>query len=398
VSADLLAYVGDWVHLLLRWGHMVAAIGWVGASFYFISLDLGLVPSAKPGVLGEAWEIHGGGFYRIEKFRLAPERIPATLRWFQWEAYLTWLTGFALLVLLYYLDPYGFLIDPLVLDLEPWQAVAASLALLVFGWVAYDRMTRGLEDRPAAIAVAVVVLVVAVVLVAHALFGSRAAWIHAGATLGTWMAANVLFVIIPGHRELISAKEAGREPDPRWGARGKQRSVHNNYLTLPVLLAMISQHFPFAYGHAAAPLVLLALMAAGATAQHFLNLRHQGRTRWEVLAGAAAIAGAVAIAVAPPFAAAAGPALSAEERAQVMKVVTARCVPCHARAPTQPGITAPPAGLVLESGAQVRANARKIFQQVVVTRVMPLGNQTGMTEEERDLIAKWFRSGAPAAP
>lgn len=396
MTADLAAYVGDWIHLLVRWGHLIAAIGWVGTSFYFISLDLGLIPSARPGVLGEAWEIHGGGFYRIDKLRLAPNPIPKTLRWFKWEAYLTWLTGFTLLVLLYYLDPYAFLIDPVVMELEPWQAVAASLALLGIGWVAYDRVANALEARPRAQAAAVAVLVVLAVLAASALFGSRAAWIHAGATLGTWMAANVLFVIIPGHRELVAAREAGRDPDARWGARGKQRSVHNNYLTLPVLFAMISQHFPFTYGHQLAPVVLLGLMAAGATAQHFLNLRHEGRTDRRILAGAGALALGVAVLIAPPFAAAASAQLDPLERAEVAKVVTARCTPCHARAPTQPGITSPPKGLVLESGDQARANARRIYQQVVVTRVMPLGNQTGMTDAERELIARWFRSGAPA--
>ena len=225
---DLGAYVLDWLHLIVRWGHLIAAIGWVGASFYFISLDLGLIPSGSPGVLGEAWEIHGGGFYRIEKFRVAPPALPASLRWFKWEAYVTWLTGFALLVLLYYLDPYAFLIDPRVAPLEPWQAVAASLALLGTGWVAYDRVSSALERRERALAIAVIALVVVCVFVASALFGSRAAYIHVGATLGTWMSANVLFVIIPGHRELVKAKEQGREPDPIWGLRGKQRSVHNN--------------------------------------------------------------------------------------------------------------------------------------------------------------------------
>jgi uncharacterized membrane protein len=395
LGPEVLAYVGDWLHLLVRWAHLIAAIGWVGTSFYFISLDLGLVPSAAPGVLGEAWEIHGGGFYRIEKFRLAPERLPLSLRWFKWEAYLTWLTGFALLTLLYYLDPYGFLIDPLVADLEPWQAVGASVALLGLGWVAYDRVALALEDHPRAQALAIVGLVVAVVAVASLLFGSRAAYIHAGATLGTWMAANVLFVIIPGHRELVAAKQAGREPDARWAMRGKQRSVHNNYLTLPVLFAMISQHFPFTYGHQYAPLVLLGLMAAGATAQHFLNRRHQGHTEWAVLAGSGALAVAVAVAIAPTGGVAAAE-LSSADRAAVMPVIVSRCQPCHSRTPTQPGFTAPPKGLVLETADQVRANARRVYQQAVVTRVMPLGNQTGMTDAERDLLARWFRSGAPA--
>jgi uncharacterized membrane protein len=427
---DLGAYVVDWLHLLVRWGHLIAAIGWVGTSFYFISLDLGLVPSSAPGVLGEAWEIHGGGFYRIEKFRLAPPQLPASLRWFQWEAYLTWLTGFALLILLYYLDPYSFLIDPRVAALEPWQAIAASVALLALGWVAYDRIAAALERRERAQALAVTVLAALVVFVASALFGSRAAYIHAGATLGTWMAANVLFVIIPGQRELVKAKEQeiergsgfagpsestgsgalaasgrrsppptaieeGNAPSPIWGLRGKQRSIHNNYLTLPVLFAMISQHFPFTYANAYAPLVLLGLMAAGATAQHYLNLRHQGRPDLRVLAGAGALALGVAIAIAPLASGAAAAPLTDAERTALMPLVATRCQPCHSRTPTIPGITAPPKGLVLEQPDQLRTNARRIYEQVVLTRNMPLGNQTGMTDAERDLISRWFRSGAP---
>ena len=390
---DLGAYALEWLHLLFRWGHLIVAIAWVGTSFYFISLDLGLVPSASPAVLGEAWEIHGGGFYRIEKFRVAPPELPASLRWFKWEAYLTWVTGFVLLILLYYLDPYSFLIDPRVAPLEPWQAVAASLALIALGWIAYDRIAAALEKREGALALAVVALVAAVVFVSAALFGSRAAYIHVGATLGTWMAANVLFVIIPGHRELVKAKEQGREPDPIWGVRGKQRSVHNNYLTLPVLFAMISQHFPFTYGNANAPLVLLGLMAAGATAQHFLNLRHAGRADYRVLAGAGAMALGVAIAIAPV--APPGPPLSDADRASLMPLITARCQPCHSRTPTMPGISAPPKGLILEQPSQVRDNARRIFEQVVLTRNMPLGTQTGITDAERDLIGRWYRSGAP---
>jgi uncharacterized membrane protein len=335
------------------------------------------------------------------------------LRWFQWEAYLTWLTGFALLVLLYYLDPYAFLIDPNVAPLEPWQAVMASVALLAVGWVAYDRIARALETQPRALLVAVVALTVLVVLVASAIFGSRAAYIHAGATLGTWMAANVLFVIIPGQRDLVRRIErasgsarasesigaerlaASERSEPTAIDRGKQRSVHNNYLTLPVLFAMISQHFPFTYGSAYAPLVLLGLMAAGATAQHFLNLRHQGRTDWRVLAGAGAMAVAVAVASAPPMAGPAAAPFSPDELHVVDEVIAMRCQPCHARTPTMPGISAAPKGLVLETPEQMRANARRIYEQVVITRNMPLGNQTGMTDHERDLIARWFRAGGP---
>jgi uncharacterized membrane protein len=393
----LVSYAGDWLHLAVRWLHITAAIAWVGASFYFIALDHSLrEPSereAARGVGGEAWEIHGGGFYRIEKFRVAPSQLPASLRWFEWEAYLTWLSGFGLLVLLYYLDPFQFLIDPEVMKLEGWMAVAASVAILALGWLGYDALSRALEERPVVLAVAIAALVIAVVWISTQLFSARAAYIQAGSTMGTWMAANVLFTIIPGQRELVAAKQAGREPDARFGIRGKQRSVHNNYLTLPVIFAMISQHFPFTYGHAYGAVILLALMAAGATVQHYLNLRHRGEGEPALLWGAGGIVAVVALLTAPQLVAA--KPLAPEEIAAVRQVLTARCVTCHAERPTNVAFTAPPKGLSLESPERVRANARLIYQQVVVTRVMPLGNQTNMTEEERDLIARWYRTGAP---
>jgi len=392
------AYAADWLHLLLRWAHIVVAIAWVGASFYFIALDLALRPPADErdrarGVAGETWEIHGGGFYRIEKFGVAPAQLPAALRWFKWEAYLTWLTGFALLVLLYYIDPLRYLIDPQVRALEAWQAVGASLAILVLGWLAYDAASRALADRPLVLGAAIVALVILVVWTSTQLFSARAAYLQAGATLGTWMAANVLFTIIPGQRESIAAKQAGREPDPRFGQRGKLRSLHNNYLTLPVIFAMISQHFPFTYGHAFGGALLLALMAAGATVQHFLNERHRGRTRWPVLGGAAGIVAIVVLLGAP--ASVATTPLTTEEIVAVRQVFVARCVACHAQRPTNAAFAAPPKGLTLESSDRIRASAALIYQQVVVTRLMPLGNQTGMTEDERALIARWYRTGAP---
>ena len=396
----LTAHALDWLHLVVRWLHITAAIAWVGASFYFIALDQSLGPAADggadTGVGGEAWEIHGGGFYRIEKFRVAPARLPASLRWFKWEAYLTWLSGFALMVLLYYVDPRTFLIDPQVRDLDPAVAVAASLAILGLGWVAYDRLARALPDRPLALAAAIAALVVAVVWLSTQLFSARAAYIQAGAALGTWMAANVLFTIIPGQRELVAAKTAGREPDPLPGLRGKQRSVHNNYLTLPVVLAMISQHFPFTYGHAYGAPILLALMAAGVMIQHYLNTRHAGEPEPSLLFGAAGVVLVIALLTAPSLAPA--EPLTGAELAAARQVFVTRCTACHAERPTDVEFTAPPKGLVLTSAERIRANARDIYQQVVVTRVMPLGNRTGMTQEERDLISRWFRSGAPPLP
>lgn len=394
----LLDHVGEWLHLIARWTHITAAIAWVGASFYFIALDQGLREAAEErdrarGVGGESWEIHGGGFYRIEKFRVAPQRLPGSLRWFKWEAYVTWLSGFALLVLLYWVDPFRFLIDPAVRDLAGWQAVAASAGILAISWLAYDQASRRLEDRPLVLAGVIVALVVLVVAISTQLFSARAAYITAGAAIGTWMAANVLFTIIPGQRELVRAKEAERDPEAIFGLRGKQRSVHNNYLTLPVIFAMISVHFPFAYGHAYGAAVLLALMLAGATVQHWLNLRHRGDAEPALLWGAAGIVLAVAFVTGPSLAPARP--LSADEVTAVREVFRARCVSCHADRPTNTAFTAPPKGLSLETNERIRASAALIYQQVVLSRAMPLGNQTGMTEDERDLISRWYRTGAP---
>ena len=250
------AYLVDWLDLLIRWLHVVAAIVWIGTSFYFVALDSHLLPPRKPrdsgeGVGGESWEIHGGGFYRIHKFRVAPETIPEPLHWYKWEAYTTWLSGFALLVVLYYLDSETYLVDPSVRDLGTGTAVAISIALLALAWLVYDVLCRLLGNRELVLAAALVAFVAASAYVASELFSARAMPIQVGAMLGTMMVGNVLFVIIPGHWELVHAKHAGRVPDPVHGIKGKQRSVHNNYLTLPVVLAMLGPHFPFAFARRA---------------------------------------------------------------------------------------------------------------------------------------------------
>src|SRR5438552_9669612 len=330
---DVLAYAGDWLHLIVRWLHITAAIAWVGASFYFIALDQSLRPPRRPGaeaegVGGEAWEIHGGSFYRVAKYRIAPRTLPAPLAWFKWEAYTTWLTGFALMVLLYYVDPTQYLIAPGDTRFQGWELVVASLAILIFSWLAYDTLSRSLAGNERGLTIALVVLTVAIAAVSGYLFSPRGAFIQVGATLGTWMAANVFFTIIPGQRALVAATASGREPDPGPGIRGKQRSVHNNYLTLPVLFAMISQHFPFTYGHPNAWLVLLALMGVGAMVRHFFNLRHQGRLRWGVLGAALLVAGVLFVIIAPAsgrLAFGSGPA----DFATVRNIVGTRCILCH---------------------------------------------------------------------
>jgi uncharacterized membrane protein len=293
-------YWWNWGNLLFRWLHVIAAMAWIGASFYFIALDNHLEPAkdpedAKRGVAGEAWEVHGGGFYRVEKFRAVPNRLPEHLYWFKWEAYTTWLSGFALIIVVYYSHASSFLIDRTVADLSAWEAVAISIAGLALAWIVYDGLCRAFENDELFLAVLVFAFVCASAWASSRLFAPRAAYLQVGAMIGTMMVGNVFFVIIPAHRELIRAKEAGREPDPRWGRRGKTRSVHNNYLTLPVVFAMLSNHAGFTYGHAHAWLILVALMALGALTRHYFNLRHQGLNVWPILGLVAA--GFVALAI-----------------------------------------------------------------------------------------------------
>lgn len=328
------AYLTDWLDLLLRWLHVIAAIAWIGTSFYFVLLDQSLRPPKDPadvedGVAGELWEVHGGGFYKVQKYRVAPPTLPEHLAWFKWEAYTTWLSGFALVVVLYYFSASSKLVDPAVADLEDWQAIALSVGLLAAAWIVYDVLCRLLGRDERWLAVSVALLAVASAFVSTQLFAPRAAFLQVGAMLGTIMAANVLFVIIPAHWELIRAKEAGREPDPAPGLEGKRRSVHNNYLTLPVLFTMLAGHFPLAYGAARAWLVLVAFMALGAFARLFFNLRHRGRTYWWMPVAAAVAVIALAVALNPDEAPSqSAPDAAALERGKAV-FASAGCASCH---------------------------------------------------------------------
>jgi uncharacterized membrane protein len=389
-------YLWDWGDLLFRWLHVIAAIVWIGTSFYFVALDNHLRPpaderDAERGVGGETWEVHGGGFYRVEKFRVAPERLPEPLHWFKWEAYTTWLSGFALFVVVYYVHASSMLVDPSVADLGSWEAILISIAGLVVAWLVYDGLCRRLGRDERLLALAVFGFVALAAWGASRLFAPRAAYLEVGAMIGTVMVANVFFVIIPAHWELIRAKQAGREPDPRWNARGKQRSVHNNYLTLPVLFAMLSNHFAFTYEHEHAWLVLVVLMAIGALIRHFFNLHHAGRNVWWIPATALVGLGLVAYLIRPGNgpAVASGPAVPF---AQANAVIQQRCVPCHSAHPTQPGVGSAPKGVHLDTRAEIESQAQAIEEQAVVLKAMPLANVTHMTQAERDLLARWLRS------
>ncbi len=395
LAALLDPYVSDWLEAALRLLHVVAAIAWIGASFYFIALDNHLRPperreDADRGVGGEAWEVHGGGFYRVEKFRVAPKRLPEPLHWFKWEAYTTWLSGFSLFLVLYYLHADTYLVDRSVADLSTGEAVGISIGLLVAAWVVYDLLCRTIADE-GLLAAIVGGLTVLAAWGSSELFSARAAWLQVGAMLGTIMVANVFFVIIPAHWELIRAKEAGREPDARWGIRGKQRSVHNNYLTLPVLVAMLSNHWGFLYGHSWAWAILVALMATSAVVRHYFNLRHRGWNVWPILlAGAAALA--LVAWLARPQSAPVAASAAQVPFAQAEAIVSERCTPCHSQTPAQPGFSSPPKGIAFDTAAEIRSQAELIRRQAVDSRAMPLGNATGMTDAERQQLGAWIAS------
>jgi uncharacterized membrane protein len=389
------AYVLDWANLLVRWLHVTAAIAWIGTSLYYIALDYHLLPAKDNDELaGEVWEIHGGGFYRVEKYRVAPRVLPSPLHWFKWEAYTTWLSGFTLLVVLYYANASTYLVDRSVADISPLTAVGISVAILIVGWFVYDGLSRALEGRDRLLAVALAVVIIAVAFGTSRVLSPRAAYLQVGAMIGTWMAANVRFIIIPGQQELVDAKLAGREPDPLPGIRGKQRSIHNNYLTLPVVFAMISNHFPFTYGHPYGWLILVALMGLGAWVRHFFNLRNQGRVVWLIPASAGVGILLLIVAAYPRLLPSSSLAASVTY-GEAQAVIARRCQPCHSATPTQPGFTQAPNGVTFDTPDQIVSRAQQIYQQAVVTKNMPLGNLTGISQDERDVLGAWFQHGAP---
>jgi uncharacterized membrane protein len=372
---------------------VIAGIVWIGTSFYFVALDnhLGRPRVEEPGIGGESWEIHGGGFYRISKYRLAPEELPEPLHWFKWEAYTTWLSGFGLLVVLYYFNADIYLVDKSVADIPVGAAIAVSLIGLAAAWVIYD-VACMLFKSDLVVGLLLVALTAAAAYGASQVFSGRAAYLQVGAMLGTIMAANVLFNIIPAHWELIRAKEAGREPDPAPALEAKRRSVHNNYLTLPVVFAMISNHFAFTYEHSHAWLVLVALMLIGAWIRHFFNLRHAGRTVWWIPVSAVVAALVLAVAMRPDEGGGAAGRAQPVSDAQAQAIVRQRCMPCHSQNPSEPGFSAPPAGIAFDTVEEIKSHADAIEEQAVRTKAMPLGNATGMTVEERETLGAWISS------
>ncbi|CAO3380093.1 urate hydroxylase PuuD [Azospirillum argentinense] len=385
--------VWEWVNFLVRWLHVVTAIAWIGSSFYFIHLDLSLRrrDGLPNGVAGEAWQVHGGGFYNMMKYTVAPPELPEKLTWFKWEAYATWLSGFCLLSVLYYHGATLYMIDPAVLDIPWWGAVLLSLGALGLGWHVYDRLCKsplGKDDVKLAAAGFVFLVLVAWGL-SH-LFSGRAAMLHVGALIGTMMSANVFRIIIPNQTKAVAAMKAGQVPDPALGKQAKQRSLHNNYLTLPVVFLMISNHYPLAFGTRYSWVIVAVVLVVGAVIRHFFNSRHAGKPTpwwtWAVAAaGVAVIVGLSAAGTRTESAA----APARVEFAQVEEVVLSRCSMCHAAQPVWEGIGVAPRGVMLDSAEAIGRHAPQIRVWAALSDAMPPGNVTGITPEERRLLAAW---------
>ncbi len=388
------AYVVDWLNLLLRWVHVITGVAWIGASFYFIWLDNHLESPRDPdddakGVGGEVWSVHGGGFYHAQKYRVAPQQLPEHLHWFKWEAYTTWLSGIALTAVLYWYGASVYLIDTSVADLSPAAAVGIAIAFIVGGWVVYDLLCKSPLAQDAQVFAGI--LLVLTGLLAWGLcqlFSGRGAYIHFGVVLGTIMVANVFFVIIPGQKKMVAAAARGEAPDPEPGIRAKQRSVHNTYFTLPVLFVMTSNHYAMAFGHAWNWLILTGIALAGALVRVWFVARHKGSASPAPIALAVVILAAIAVAIAPRSGTTEAGDATFD---QVRNVIKARCTSCHSAAPVHPAFQVAPLGIVFDSDEQIRADADRIHQQTVVTRVMPIGNLTAMTDEERQILDAWYR-------
>jgi len=416
------AWLTDWLGLLLRWAHFIVGIAWIGSSFYFNWLENHLqrrTATGAPGqhkpddpetveqqaadpIAGDLWAVHGGGFYYLQKYRVAPGQLPEPLHWFKYEAYFTWLTGFALLAVVYYWNASLYLLRPGPDAVSEWAGIAISLGALLLSWFLYDIACRSsLRFRPVLLGIVIFAWFTLLAFGLDAFFSGRAVYIHIGAAIGTIMAANVFFVIIPAQKELVNALEQQREPDASSGQSALLRSLHNNYLTLPVLFIMISNHYPFAYGSAYNLLFLMAFSIAAVGIRHWFNIRHRmNHNRWVLPLSLLIILGLAAATMPAVKRSASGDSVggSADSTAlasvpltnEILPVVVSRCAGCHAEEPSRAGFNAPPLGMLLETVDQMEQHADAIYRVSVATRTMPLGNLTGMTEEERKQIDRWY--------
>ena len=403
-----LAVMGAWLEFAVRWLHVITAIAWIGSSFYFIALDLGLrkSPDLPQGAHGEEWQVHGGGFYHIQKYLVAPERLPEHLTWFKWESYATWLSGFALLALVYYVGAEFYLLDPNVADLAVWQGVAISVASLGLGWLIYDALCRSaLGDRPTVLMVVLFGVIVAMAWGYTQVFSGRAALLHLGAFTATIMSANVFLIIIPNQKIVVADLKAGRAPDPKYGRIAKLRSTHNNYLTLPVIFLMLSHHYPLSFATEWNWLIASLVFLMGVTIRHYFNSMHAGHGKPHWTWGATVIIFLVIMwlstepgrerpAEAAELTGAAQRFAQAEGFDEVSQIMAGRCAMCHAAEPLWPGLHWAPKGVRLETAGDIARNAPGIYHQSGLSHAMPPGGIAPLDEGERAAITRWYRAAA----
>jgi len=403
--------LADWLQLAVRWLHVITGIAWIGSSFYFIALDLGLHRDRKlaSGADGEEWQVHGGGFYHIQKYLVAPDQMPGDLVWFKWESYATWLSGFAMLFLVYYLGAGLFLVDPQVLDIPAWQAIAISVGSLAFGWLAYDQICKSrFGDDNTRLMIGLYVILVGMAYFYTHVFSGRAALLHLGAFTATIMSANVFMVIIPNQKIVVADLIAGRSPDPKYGKIAKQRSTHNNYLTLPVLFMMLSNHYPLAFATHYNWIIASLVFLMGVTIRHWFNSLHArtGNPHWTwavtalLFLAIAWLSTAGSAATDPAAEPAAQSALAPEAQKfaaapgfdDVTQIIQGRCAMCHAREPGFDGIHWAPKGVLLETPDEIATAAPRIYLQAGLSHAMPPANVSFIEPQERARIVAWFRS------
>ncbi|WP_052172501.1 urate hydroxylase PuuD [Psychroserpens jangbogonensis] len=387
----------EWLNLTVRLIHITFGIAWIGASFYFVFLEnaLNRTENVRDELAGNLWAVHGGGFYYVEKYKLAPKKIPKHLHWFKYEAYFTWLSGFCLLSIIYYFNASSYLIDPEVLDILPSTAITISICSLIIGWVLYDQICKRLSNNKVVFTLAITALVFLFAWFYSQVFSGRAAYIHFGAFLGTLMAANVFFIIIPGQKRMVAAAKKGLQPNPADGKAAFLRSYTNNYFTLPVLFVMISNHFPSTFGNSYQWLILMGITLGTAGVKHYLNIREKGELSVWVMPISVIILFGMAFMTAPtpPKYENCKEIVSFTE---VQTIINNRCTACHSSNPTDAIWKVAPNGIKYDTAEQIYNLRDKIFQRVVVSKNMPFNNnQTGMTQEERDMINCWISQGAP---
>ncbi|MES0813092.1 urate hydroxylase PuuD [Roseibium sp. SCPC15] len=411
-----IAIIWDWLAFAVRWLHVITAMAWIGSSFYFVALDLGLrkVPHLPVGAHGEEWQVHGGGFYHIQKYLVAPENMPDHLVWFKWESYSTWLSGAGLLMIIYWVGGELYLIDPEKADLALWQGILISAASLSIGWLVYDFLCKSkLGDSPTLLMILLFIMLVAMGWGYNEIFTGRATMLHLGAFTATIMSANVFFIIIPNQKIVVADLKAGRTPDPKYGKIAKLRSTHNNYLTLPVVFLMLSNHYPLAFASEYNWVIAALVFLMGVSIRHYFNTNHAGagNPTWTWLVTAILFVGIIHLSMAPMWSedsydVSESRALTPIEQVyanaegidDVMAIVPGRCAMCHAREPFYEGIHWAPKGIVLETKADVARAAQQIYLQAGVTNAMPPANVSFMEEDERKKVIEWYRNAKRDLP